>query len=392
MAKIDYDWDIIIIARDTWGDVWRRRHFLASEWSKRHKVLFVEQPFSVSGWLSGREKSDFRGIFRGQAGPREVEDNIFALRPMKILPNSMPGFRPVNMAAHRAAIAGASRRLGLKKPVMWITPEYGVHFLRGVEYSLAVYDVTDDWPLATLPRVERRQIVSDDRALLRRADMVVTVSKYLHEKKSPKNPNTLLVPNGVRVELYEKTPPVPEELASIPGPRVGYVGSLHSDRLDVDMIVEVARLGRGKYSQVFVGPDSLNEGARKKLIDEENIFLLPPVDFRRLPALVCNFDICSIPHDLNPFTHSLDPIKAYEYLASGKPIISTPVQGILPLADYVTIAESPEEYHSSIQEILSGKEKSSPDERRRAALDHSWARRAEHIENLVQQAFDRKNA
>lgn len=377
--------DIIIIARDEWGAVRRRRHFLADEWSGTRKVLFVEPPVSMPGKLIGRESRNVRDALM----PRQVSRNIYAIKTLKILPNSAPGARKLNLLISANNIAAAAALMGMRAPVLWITAEYGVHFMSKIRHAVSVYDVTDDWTNATVPPVEMKQIVGDDAALLKKADVVIAVSENLKKMKDAAGAEANHVPNGVKLEMYRNLPEgTADELAGIQGPIVGYAGSLHDDRLDVDLIEKVAELSGGGISQVFIGPDSMGKESRARLEEAPGIKVMPPVSFDRLPHVIASFDVCSIPHLLTPFTNSLDPIKAYEYLATGKPIVSTPVDGIKHLLSYIDTADGAEKYYEAIQAAL----RESPKKRElrlKAAEKNSWAGRVSEIDKILVEFFSR---
>ncbi len=117
-----------------------------------------------------------------------------------------------------------------------------------------------------------------------------------------------------------------------------YVGSLHEERLDVPLVVELASR-RPDLAVVLVGPDSLSAGATAALRAVDNIHLLGPRPYGQIPAYLQHADVVIIPHLVNPFTESLDPIKAYECVAAGRPTVATPVAGFRQLGPPVVITE-----------------------------------------------------
>lgn len=398
MSDAGNDWDVVIVARDLWGEVWRRRHFLAAEWARRRRVLFIEPPVSVPRWLVGRldppqrENKSATHLFES---PRRVADNIYACTPAKPFPDTVPGMHTVNMTVYAETVRSAVHRLGMDRPVLWVTPEFGVHLLYRVQHRLAVYDVTDDWTEASVPDSQRQRIVEDDRAMLKRADLVFVVSPRLLELKKAFRKDVILIPNGVVPELYNVPgAPLPDELRGVPAPRVGYTGTLHEDRLDVELILKLAGLAAGSYSLVFVGPSYLSPATVSDMQRRHNIFILRSQPYDRLPYLVAHFDVCMIPHALTPFTHSLDPIKAYEYLAAGKPVVATPVDGLRPLARFVRTAETADAFHEAVVSILSGGEAAraaDAEARRAAAREHSWSHRAADIEETINRNLKKKH-
>jgi teichuronic acid biosynthesis glycosyltransferase TuaH len=388
-------WDIAIAARDVWGDVRRRRHFLAAEWARDRRVLFIEPPVSVPRWLAGRldppqrEQKSATHLFEP---PRKVADNIFVCTPAKPFPDSLPGMHAVNMKVYAETARSAVYRVGMDRPVLWITPEFGVNLLDRVPHRLAVYDITDDWTSASIPDSQRRQIESEDGELLRRADLVFAVSPRLVEMKKPVRDDVILMPNGVDPDLYNvPDAPLPDELRGAPAPRVGYTGTLHEDRLDLSLIAGIAELARGKYSLVFVGPNYLSVKSTAALRGHNNIFILPAQPYQRLPFFLAHFDVCMIPHALTPFTHSLDPIKAYEYLAAGKPIVATPVDGLRPLERFVKTVSGAREFHDAVMSVISaGANASDAESRSAAARECSWSRRAADIDAIISRKISGK--
>lgn len=381
--------DVILVARDTWGDLWRRRQYLAAEFARTGRVLFVEAPYSLPRLLAGSAEMTVRPrgrLFDAFTPPRRAAENLYVTAPLKPVPGNPPALAAVNRAIQSAQLRRAAARLGFHKPVLWLNPEYAVWMIDALDHGPVVYDVTDDWThAASLPAREREQIRRNDALMLRRADIVFTVSPDLFEAKKPHHPNVLLMPNGVRPDLYDiAAAPRPHELDGIAGPIAGYTGSLHTDRLDIELIEYLSR--NGDFTQIFVGPNYLDAAANRRLAALENVRLIPAQPYHRLPAFVFHFDVCSIPHAVTDFTHSLDPIKAYEYMAAGKPIVCPDLRGMAPLAAFARITGGYEHYLQTIRDILGGRITPDTAALKAEARRHSWAARANeilaHIENI----------
>lgn len=372
------DFDIVMFPRDRWDGVWRRRHFLAREFAAMgRRVLFVEPP----RW--------FRPGGRLDAVPKEVMERVFVFSPWKVAPHSVEIMRRADLAVAAAQAGGAARRLGLQRPVAWVTAEFAVHVADAVAPRCVVYDVTDDWTQADLGDVERGQIGRDDAAMLLRADMVFAVSRRLEELKAQRHPRVVWLPNGVRPELYERQYPWPQELSGVARPIAGYAGTLHRDRIDVGLVVEAARRGAGRFAFVFVGPNRLPPSATRELEACPNVKLIPEQPPEGLPAFVAAFDVCVIPHLVSPFTDSLDPIKLYEYLAAGKPVVSTGVQGVMPYREFVDVADDAEAFAAKIAAVPAS---GAPDAeaRRHFGRENSWKARAESAMNRIGELLNNK--
>jgi glycosyltransferase involved in cell wall biosynthesis len=227
----------------------------------------------------------------------------------------------------------ATRRLAFTRPTLWLNDVTYAPLIRLTGWP-TVYDVSDDWLLAPFSSREIARLRRLDELALADADEVVVCSPALAVSRGGKRTVTL-VPNGVNLEHFRSPQPRPRDLP--PAPTAVYVGTLHEARLDVMLVVELARSLR-TLSVVLVGPDALPTRVRRQLSDEPNIHLLGPRPHVAVPGYLQHADVVFVPHLLNPFTESLDPVKAYECLAVDTPTVATPVAGFRELAERLTIA------------------------------------------------------
>jgi glycosyltransferase involved in cell wall biosynthesis len=168
-------------------------------------------------------------------------------------------------------------------------------------------------------------------------------------------------------------------------PVLGYTGSVHQDRLNIDMIVAVAKA----YPQAtiaLVGPNMLEPAAVEALAACKNIVLTGSVDFSEMPQIMSSFDVCIVPHLVNNFTESLSPLKLYEYLASGLPTVSTPVSGFRNFPHLIHLAADNESFVNAVGVALS-EPPSIRRQRQAAATEHSWDARLDEIESVVASAL-----
>nr|WP_243847434.1 glycosyltransferase [Microbacterium ulmi] len=185
--------------------------------------------------------------------------------------------------------------------------------------------MTDDWVEATRSGRESRRLRETDALLLRVADAVVVCSRGLETSRGRVRP-VHLVPNAVDVDRYRTPVARPGDLSA--GEVALYAGTLHEDRLDVDLVVGTARALRDRgASVVLVGPNALTAENTAILEAQPNVHVLGARPWHAVPAYLQHADVLIVPHVVDGFTESLDPIKLYEYLAVGRPIASTPVAG-----------------------------------------------------------------
>jgi teichuronic acid biosynthesis glycosyltransferase TuaH len=307
---------LVVCSLEAWDEVWRRNQYLVDGLLRRNprlRVLFVEPPYDLVGGLR-------RG--RPPAGPwlRAVAPTgrLWALRPVKPLPRRAG---PWSDKALWWQVRRAAARLRLHRPVLWVNDTtYGPLIARTGWPS--VYDVTDDWLLVPAPAREHARLRRLEAVTLRDAGQVVVCSKGLADSRGAVRPTTL-IPNGVDVEHFTRPHPRPPDLP--PSKVAVYVGSLHDERVDVELVAELATRTPG-LSLALVGPDLLSAGSRRRLAGC-GVSLLGPRPHALVPGYLQHADVVIVPHRVTPFTDSLDPIKAYECLAVGRPTVATEVAG-----------------------------------------------------------------
>ncbi|OLT21859.1 hypothetical protein BJF81_14640 [Ornithinimicrobium sp. CNJ-824] len=315
--------DLVVVSLEPWDDVWRRNQHLVAGLLRRKsvdRVLFVEPPVDHLHEITKGHRPQLR-----KSGLRRVSlegvrsGRLQALRQLKVLPRR---WDPEGDRRRASAIAKVAFRIGFREPVLWINDPGGDVVLRETGWR-SLYDITDDWLVADRPEREQERIRAQESHLLERCDAIVVCSPRLLAKGLPSNP-AHLVPNAVDVGAYRTSWPRPGEL---PSGRVAlYVGTLHRDRLDLDLTVQTAAHLMGTASVVLLGPVALEEHDRQ-FLRNAGVHLLGAVHSASVPAFLQHADVLILPHVISPFTESLDPIKAYEYKASGRPVVATRVPG-----------------------------------------------------------------
>jgi len=377
--------ELVFVSIENWDDVWRRNQFVCGRIAKRFphsKILFVGTARDVSNQIRTGRTADLRTPATWQV---PGYPNIHVTRPLKFLPNTIPAMRRINEAMYRSHTLRVARQLGFHRPILWLNPHYAVHMVGKMGEDRVVYDITDDWITLTQSEALTRLIVEQDRELCRVADAVIVCSQKLYDLKHELARNLHLIPNGVDAEHYrcvlDGTGPLPEEAADWPRPIYGYTGTIHPDRVDVDLVERMARrLTQGCFA--LVGPFFLPDADRDRLLATGKVFFTGPVPYTRLPQFMRAFDVCMTPHLVTPFTESLNPIKLWEYLAGGKPIVSTDVAGFRDFPQFVRIAKGEDEFLNALQEAQH--EAPALGEARRAeARKHSWDARVDQILDVV---------
>lgn len=335
---------VALISLEPWDDVWRRNQHFAVQLVAQglaSTVLFVEPPL----------------LTRAPATSRAVANGVTAVRPSLRVPKRAGGLALTGMLLR----AGPLRSVD----VLWVNDAaLGVHCLR--RDVPAVYDVTDDWREFDFPaRILRRLVRAEDR-LARRARTVVCSGELQARWQERYGVDAAVVHNGVDQQAWaDAVPRRPQG----PGPHVGYVGTLHEERLDVGLVLQVADLA--EVGQLhLIGPDALGPPARAQLQRHPKVRLHGPVPSSEVPGRTKGLDVLLSPHVVSSFTLSLDAIKSYEYLASGMPIVATPTSGFQLLSSPGLVVTGREQFAAAVVAATSA----GGSHHRDGA--HDWSRRA----------------
>ena len=378
--------NLVMVSLEPWDAIWRRNQFICQELVQRNpgfKILFVEPARDVSNTLRSGRWQQLKGV---RLRETTHGSNIFCLRPLKWLPNAVPWFRRFNEWHLNRQIMAQLKHLKLEQDVvLWINAHQAGHLHRSLPRKVLVYDVTDDW--TEFGSATERQLTQKQDALLCRvADGIIVCSdRLLAQKSSSTAAKVVLIPNGVHAEHYEGVlnpeGALPEDSAEWPKPVLGYVGTIHDQRLDLDLLESLAnQLKQGRV--VLVGPNHLNPNQMKKLSSLGNVIFTGAVPYQNVPLYMKHFNVCIVPHLVSQFTESLNPIKLWEYLAAGKPIIATNVAGFRDFPEHVCIANNAEDFFkASINAINEPVEKGYS--RRQEALRHSWTSRVAAVETFL---------
>jgi len=211
-----------------------------------------------------------------------------------------------------------------------------------------VYYCVDDF--SEWPGLERETILDMERRLLPHVDRVICTSQALLDRFTDRFPSSLLT-HGVDLETFSPSEsPRPHPLLEhIPPPRVGYFGLL-DDRTDRELVLSVAR-ALPNVSFVLTGPTEGDLGSWRSL---PNIHLTGPVPYRELPSIVAGWHACFLPYRINALTEKINPLKLKEYLACGKPVLSTALPEAVRLSDHLRIASDAGEWTRAIDEATRG--------------------------------------
>ncbi len=229
-------------------------------------------------------------------------------------------------------------------------------------------------------------VLGEEPSLLKQADLVVASAKLLVEDAQSYNRNVVHIANGADVEHFMHpgfANPIKE--LGIRYPVIGYFGALNN-WFDFELVIQTAKVHRD-WNFVIIGSGTANQQGLRNL---PNIHLLGEIPYQTLPGYVAGFNVCIIPFRSLPVTAATDPVKLYEYLAAGKPVVASGLPELQNLP-VVSLVRNPEEFASGIAHALAEDKPALKKLRTSFALENSWEKRFLQYEPAVQRLFDPGN-
>jgi len=380
--------DIVIVTLSEWDGPRRIRHHLANELAKEgDRVLFIEGFYTISKFL---KKPNLSKFFRFLSRPREISRNLFIVSVIPFLPfgefSSLVSW--INWSAARFFIKRAMKELGFKKCVLFIFAYNADSLIGRMDEQISVYFCNDAFDKLYNRESLRHKVAALEQQLIQKADAVITVSEKLTEERSPFAKSIATVHHGVDYQLFEDvlvSGPAPEDISKIRRPVIGYSGVVRHI-IDLDLLQYVAAR-HPEWSVVVVGPVTESD---KRYYDKvevlkkmANVHFLGPKPSDEIPRYINQFDVCMLPYTLEEVsTYYAAPLKFYEYLAAGKPVVST--VGPKEMDDGIVInAVTRETFLSGVEKALTMTSAELIRKRKEAAKLNSWSERVNSIAEFL---------
>jgi hypothetical protein len=362
--------DVICLSHLRWDFVFQRPNHLMRACSQWYRTFFVEEPELVEG--------------ASHVVLREVLPGLHVVTPK--LDQELD--REGRLESLRRVLAELTASQGIVDPIVWFYTPMALEFARELPARLVVYDVMDELSAFRFAPPELREL---ERELLLRADLVFTGGTSLFEAKRHAHANVHCFPSSVDTAHYAAArawESDPADQARIPRPRLGFFGVI-DERIDLELIDRVAR-ERPDFQLVLVGPIVKIDPAT--LPRRPNIHYLGQKSYDELPHYLAGWDVALMPFALNESTRFISPTKTLEYLAGGKPVVSTPIsdvvhpygdQGFVAIADRDSfteaierqLVEEPRRSLAEVDELLAN-----------LSWNETWVRMASLMERALQTA------
>lgn len=365
------------------------------------RLVAVEPPFSLDKLLAG--KRQVRKKSRFHVGLRKEGESFWIYKPFMLTSYSLgllfPFFSWINRFMIKHMLKKITASLGMTHNLVVIISSPCLRFVVGLlSENVMCYEVYDEYAeRLRLPVGIKRMFIKYEDEILHSADIVFCSSRNLTARKKQKNSNTHFIPNAADVDFFalslDANTAIPSDLQRIPSPRIGLVGNIN-DIVDI-MLLNFLAKSRPNWSIVCIGDVNGSKYFHKcadfmKSKQSSNIYYLGLKPYETLPSYLKGLDVCLLPYLINDYTIKVYPSKIHQYLAAGKPVVSTALPEMLCFADIVGIAYSHEDFLLYCERALSGGTVTDIERRISAARVNNIEIRIKDKIDLLQYALDAK--
>jgi len=368
---------ICFAGEDWWYHHPHSKNHILKRLAKHNRVLFVN---SITMGLPSIGNPDFFHKIR-----RKLRSYVRWLRKA---PEGLWVMTPINVPMYGSSVVRALNRvllalqlrlvmffLNLRRPIVWVAIPTAADLVNSLGAKLLVYQVSDKYDVNEDSALSRSVIREMDSRLKKQAAAVMYSGRKLYEEAEPRH--RYFLEQAVDYERFANLPPgTPEDIAAIPRPVLGYVGAADWYTMDVALIEQVAK-ARPDWHWVFIGSKS-----NVVKLSAPNIHFLGSKSYADLPRYYHHIDVCVLPWvQTNAFTNYGSAIKVREYLATGKPVVISPLYEYLHTPG-VRIYRSTEEFLAMVQESLSADFPCDREARQNAVRHCTWDVRAREVSEL----------
>ena len=361
--------DIVLFPIIDWHYRYQRPQQLVDQLAKKgHRIFYIRTGFYEAEWPQ----------------IRKIKENIYSVKLAR--DERMITFNTTLTDANVIVLEKSIRILkescGIDQAVMLVDLPFWRNLVLNLRQKMqwpCIYDCMD---FHTGFSISTDATARDEELLVKNSDLVLATSHFLLDHVEKLNPKSLLVPNGAEYTFFYQAakPMAVEEIANLPRPIIGYYGAI-ADWFDSKLVSNLAHY-HPEWTFLLIGSTLFSD--LKPIQNVKNIHLLGEKPYHEIPGYLSHFDVGIIPFKKTPLTHATNPVKMYEYLSAGKPIVATRLQEISHYDDYVRLAETRDEWEAALLESLA--EEKTPEllqTRFEFAKENTWERRAEVVEREI---------
>lgn len=381
---------ILIMSTQDWSDLWTRKQRFALQFARQgNKVLYIESQFH---WLSyiKQFKRHWRRLYLFLLGPREVEKNLYVYTPPLLLPafQILPTLAIINNWILSFFLKTALKKLSITRPIFWTYTHFNKPLVKKLNCKKALYECVDDYAGAK-GLIKASVVRQQEKETLRTVSATIVTADTLKPLMTPHNDNVHIINNAANQRHFNRavsaTLPEPDDIKQIPHPRLVFLGMVQY-WVDQHLLLSIATT-HPDWHIVIVGPVAVDISEIEQL---PNIHFVGRKPYDDLPAYMAHCDIALNPYKVDDVAKGCSPLKLYEYLAAGLPVVSTEMPEARKFESVVKVARTYREYITHIEHLLgldSSAKKSLQSEAVTISQQHSWEHRFLQAESVLKETL-----
>ncbi len=369
----------------------------AEKLSRHGRVLYINPvstdlkgTLKTSGLSTGLLRKIFRKLKSFLKAVRKVKKDLYVFSPIFIPAQGNRLVDTINNILIFIQIWAVMSALRINRRIIWLENNRAADFVRYFRSKLIVYQVSDlyiDDSFVT----NRNSLIRRDSLATKKSDIIICVSKELYEWKIKSNPRTYYIPHGVDFDLFQQALASGERPAFLPEtgkPVAGYYGTL-TDSNDI----ETLQLCAEKLTDcIFVLAGTITVGDYSGLKNLPNVIFPGRIEYAEIPKLCASFDVCLLPWKMCSWIEHCNPLKLFEYMACGKPVVSVPIKEVVAnYSDIISIAGNSTEFCRAISRELKHDTEKRRMKRIKIAEQNSWENHIQQILYLIDRALKEKS-
>jgi glycosyltransferase involved in cell wall biosynthesis len=380
--------DVILLSTADWDNpFWTNKQHVAVELARRgHRVLYVD---SIGLRQPAASAADMKRLatrfLKGIRGARKVREDLWVWSPLVIPFQRYSVIRWINRILLNGGLLVCLTLLGLERSIAWTYNPLTTRFFNLSKYKKVVYHCVDE--IKAQPGMPANVVDVAERELTKSCDICFVTSEHLLKTRREWKAETYYFPNVADYDHFSSALsdwlPIPDDLKEIPAPRIGFVGAISGYKLDFELIKAVA-VARPDWSIVLIG--KVGEGDPDTEITSieklPNVYLMGARSYGKLPAYLKGLSVALLPNKINDYTRAMFPMKFFEYIAAGKPVVATDLNALSAFSEACCIAQNHESFIQGVEDALSDS-KEMLAERLELARNYTYEQRTARMMDIV---------
>jgi glycosyltransferase involved in cell wall biosynthesis len=342
-----------------------------------NSIVMQKPNFSRNGEFCKKFKRKIKSIFTGL---KKIDHNFWVYSPFSLPLHHIGWTRNLNSRIVLFQIRNVMRKLNMRNPTILVACPAAYETALMLKPTGLIYFRTDLYEV--FPNVDAATIKYYDHNLKQKADLTLYVNRQLYEAESAQCRKALYLDHGVDYEMFasaEKNRSIPPETTNIKRPIVGFFGEINSHTVDIELLEKLAGL-LPDMSFVFVGNKAADYPGLTK---QKNVWMLGQKPYEQVPDYGKCFDVAIMPWRQTDWIQACNPVKLKEYLALGKPVVSTPFPELKKYKDVVLEADTAKNFADKIKQALKQNSPKSVAARRTKVSNDGWDNKAETVLKIL---------